>query len=266
MYFDIHAHIHGSEYDADRDEVVRRAYEKGVSIITVGTDYEESQKAVMCAEKYDSVYATVGIHPVDKIVEFDREKLCALVSHKKVVAIGECGLDYFWPSKGGWATGEAFEKNRQKELFMNHIRLAHELHVPLMIHGRPSQKSMDAYEDILTCLDEAEKEGMCILGNVHFFVGTLDIAKRFWDKGCTTSFTGVITFTDEYNEVIRSAPDYALMAETDAPYVTPVPYRGTRNESQHVRYVYEKIAELRGVSVAHCAEMLANNRKRIFGI
>lgn len=267
MMFDIHAHIHGSEFDANRDGLVKQAKEKNIGIITVGTDYEESARAVACAEKYENVFATVGIHPVDKILSFQKDVLTLHARHPKVVAIGECGLDYYWPAHHGWIDGEVQEKTRQKELFERQIELAIELHLPLMIHGRPTKKSMDAYEDILTILKKYKNiYDTKVRGNIHFFVGSLAIAEQFWGLGFTTSFTGVITFTHEYDEVVRAAPLSMLMAETDSPYATPVPHRGMQNTPLFVPLIYQKIATIRDVAVDEVVAQLTQNRKRIFGI
>lgn len=266
-FFDIHAHVHGTEYDTNRGELIARCAQEGVGIITVGTDYKESEAAVSCASLYENAWATVGIHPVDKVENFDYDQLKQIASQKKVVAIGECGLDYYWPAHDGWKNGEGEEKARQKELFEQQIQLAVELDLPLMIHGRPTKKSMDAYEDILNVLSSYQKKyGLKVRGNVHFFAGTLFIAQQFWDMGFTTSFTGVITFTHDYDDVVRSAPLSMLMAETDSPYATPVPHRGRRNEPLYVEYVYTKIAQLKDVGLAEVKSAFRENIKRIFGI
>jgi TatD DNase family protein len=266
-FFDIHAHVHGAEYDATRDELIAQCAQEGVGIITVGTDYEESERAVLCAQKYEHVFATAGIHPVDQVLDFDYERLKAIALNKKVVAIGECGLDYYWPAHDNWKTGEATEKARQKELFQKQIELAVELNLPLMIHGRPTKKSMDAYEDILNILKEYQKiQGVKVQGNVHFFAGNLAIAEQFWNLGFTTSFTGVVTFTHDYDEVIKTAPLSMLMAETDSPYATPVPHRGTPNTPLYVGLIYQKIAELKGVSLEEVQTQFEENRKRVFGV
>lgn len=266
-FFDIHAHVHGNEYNDDRAKIVHQCEEGSIGFFTVGTDYAESEHAVACASKYKNVFATVGIHPVDKIEEFDYEKLKHLAIQEKVVAIGECGLDYYWPAHDGWKSGEEFEKNRQRELFESQINLALELNLPLMIHGRPTKKSMDAYEDIIQMLKLfKEKHGDALRGNIHFFAGTLAIAREFWDLGFTTSFTGVITFTNDYDEVIKNALLTMLMAETDSPYATPVPFRGIRNTPILVRHVYEKIAELKNISLNEVQIQFDHNRKRVFGV
>lgn len=266
-FFDIHAHVHGSEYDTTRDELIAQCAQEGVGIITVGTDYKESEAATLCASQYENVWATVGIHPVDKIENFDYERLKAIAQNKKVVAIGECGLDYYWPAHDGWKTGEEVEKNRQKELFEKQIELAIELSLPLMIHGRPTKKSMDAYEDILGIIKKyKDLHGGVVRGNVHFFAGTLSVAEQFWTLGFTTSFTGVITFSHDYDEVIKAAPLVMLMAETDSPYVTPAPHRGTPNMPLFVPLIYQKIAELKSMSLQEVQTQFDENRKRIFGV
>lgn len=267
QFFDIHAHVHGAEYDASRGELIAQCAKEGIGIITVGTDYEESKAAVACALQYENVWATVGIHPVDKIESFDHERLKVIAQNKKVVAIGECGLDYYWPAHDGWKTGEEFEKARQKELFEKQIELAIELDLPLMIHGRPTKKSMDAYEDILSVIKKyREIHGEKVRGNVHFFAGTLPVAERFWALGFTTSFTGVITFTHDYDEVIKAAPVTMIMAETDSPYATPVPHRGTPNTPLFVPLIYQKIAELKNILIEEVQSQLEENRKRVFGV
>ncbi len=266
-FFDIHAHVHGSEYDTTRDELITQCVQKGVGIITVGTDYKESEAATLCASQYENVWATVGIHPVDKVENFDHDRLKKIALQKKVVAIGECGLDYYWPAHDGWKTGEDAEKARQKDLFEQHIQLAIELNLPLMIHGRPIKKSMDAYEDILAIIKKyKDTHGKVVRGNVHFFAGTLSIAEQFWALGFTTSFTGVITFSDDYDEVIKAAPLAMLMVETDSPYATPVPHRGIQNTPLFVPLIYQKIAELKSISLQEAQTQFDENRKRIFGV
>lgn len=267
QFFDIHAHVHGTEYDATREDLIAQSAQEKIGVITVGTDYEESERAVACALRYENVWATVGIHPVDKIEAFDYERLKTLAQNTKVVAIGECGLDYYWPAHDAWKTGQSFEKDRQKELFEKQIELAVELNLPLMIHGRPTKKSMDAYEDILEIIKKYQGiYGNKVRGNVHFFAGTLSIAKEFWNLGFTTSFTGVITFTHDYDEVIEAAPLSMLMAETDSPYATPVPHRGTQNTPLFVSCIYQKIAEFRNISLEEVQKQFEENRKRVFGV
>jgi TatD DNase family protein len=190
-----------------------------------------------------------------------------MAEYPRVVAIGECGLDYYWPADGGWVNGEMEEKKRQAELFKRQIAIAVAVDKPLMIHGRPTKGSMDAYEDILVILKEAKRtHGNRVRGNIHFFVGTLPIAEQFFALDFTISFTGVITFARDYDEVIRSAPIDRIMSETDSPYVAPVPYRGKRNEPMYVQEVVKKIAEIRGEDFEIVRKALVANALRTFKI
>ena len=273
-YIDVHTHVNLSAYDVDREEVEEHTLAEGVAHINVGTQKDTSRKAVELAEKYDGVYATVGVHPVhtsksyhdpqefgeegkafvSRGEKFDIEHYRTLAQHEKVVAIGECGLDYFRVEKETKAV--------QEEAFIGQIALANELEKPLMLHIRSSDGRMDAYEDAIAILKREAK----VLGNVHFFAGTYEVAKQFWEMGYTTSFTGVITFASQYDEVVKNAPLEMLHAETDAPYVTPKPFRGQRNEPLHVREVYKRIAELRGEDAETVRLTLLQNAQRLFGI
>lgn len=260
-YIDIHSHIHDREFDNDRNQVLARMREAGVGTIAVGTDLVSSEKAVVLAEKESVVYATVGVHPTDKKEEFSLDFYKKLAGDKKVVAIGECGLDYFR------ASGDIEEeKKRQKELFKNQIEFALSAHLPLMVHGRPREGSMDAYLDILQIFDSYKNEKDNLRGNIHFFAGDTNIAKQFLDIDFTMSFTGVITFARGYDEVIRYIPSGKIMVETDSPYVSPVPYRGKRNEPVYVIEVVKQIALIRGKSVDEIAPAVLENTKRMFQI
>ncbi|MEK7558420.1 MAG: TatD family hydrolase [Patescibacteria group bacterium] len=260
-YIDIHSHIHDKEFDKDRDEVLARMKESNIATITIGTHLESSRKAVALAEKESLVYATVGIHPTDTKVEIVSKELEELAHHKKVVAIGECGLDYFRGS-----TSEV-EKKRQRALFESQIELAIKVDKPLMIHGRPSRGSMDAYLDILEILTPYKLEhGEHLRGNIHFFSGNKEIAQKFLDLGFTMSFTGVVTFTHDYNDVIRFLPLTSIMSETDSPYVAPVPYRDKRNEPLFIRETAAQIARIRGENENMVAEALFKNAIDSFGL
>ena len=262
-FFDIHSHLHDKAFDEDRDLVAQEMKDYGVATITIGTDIEESEKAIALAEKYDHVYATIGLHPEDNRDEiFDEEKYKELAQHKKVVAIGECGLDYF-----RLVENMESEKVRQKDIFKKQIDLAVHVNKPLMLHGRPSKGSMDAYEDMLTLLEEAKKKyGNKLRGNAHFFAGTTDIAKRFIDIGFTISFSGVITFTKDYDDVVRYIPLTLLHAETDSPYATPSPFRGKRNSPMYVQEIVARIAVLREQPLEEVRLQLLENAKRVFGV
>lgn len=256
-YFDIHSHINFPQYDADRDEVMARLKETNTNTITVGTDFELSKSAVELAEANEGIYACIGVHPVDDPTRsFEVEKFESLVASPKVVAIGECGLDYFR------LEGDALsEKKRQKEQFEEQIMFAIKHNKLLMIHCR------DAYEDATDILESYAKQyGEKLWGNAHFFAGGLEIGKRLVDINFSLSFTGVITFARDYDSVIQGSPLDMIMSETDAPYVAPVPYRGKRNEPAYVSEVVKKIAEIRGENFDTVKTALVENAMRRFQI
>lgn len=254
-YFDIHSHLNFKDYDDDREEVIERLSLSETYTIVVGTDFESSKWAVALAEKHENVYACIGVHPVDDLTcKFEKAKFEVLVKRPKVVAIGECGLDFFHIKKE-----EDFE--RQKKEFLKHIEFAIEHDKPIMIHSR------DAYDEVLEILEPLVKiHGQKLRGNSHFFTGTLEQAKRYWAIGFTTSFTGVITFARDYDEVIKNAPLDMIMSETDAPWVSPVPYRGKRNEPSFVKQVVKKIAEIRGEDLETVEKALVENACRAYKI
>lgn len=277
-FFDAHAHVQFAAYDDDRDAVIGRALQDDVAMINVGTNRETSEAAVRLAEKYpEGVYATVGIHPThasgssfhdkqelsassfakasedEKI--FDREFYKSLTIHKKVVAIGECGLDYFRVTSDELrATSE-----KQKEVFLQHIELAHEAGRPLMIHCR------NAFFDLISVLKaNNSKPKTENPGVIHFMSGTKEDAKKLLDLGFYFTFGGVITFTRDYDEVVRYIPTDRILSETDAPYVTPAPYRGKRNEPVYVIEVVKRLADLKSVGFEEMAEQVLQNARKIF--
>ncbi len=252
-YFDIHSHLNLSPLSEKRAEVLAVMKEKNIGTITVGTGLETSRLAVEIARENPGVcFATVGIHPNDS-GETLTEEMIAMASDPLIVAIGECGLDYY---------RSAEHTEAQKELFKKHIELAIKVGKPLMIHARPSKGSMNAYEDALAIL----KTYPGAKANFHFFVGDLTIAKQIVDQGFTMSFDGPITFARDYDEVIRSIPLTALMAETDAPYAAPEPYRGRECQPWMVEEVYHKIAEIRGEDAEIVRQAINQNVTRVFGI
>jgi len=288
QYFDIHSHIQFPQYNEDRDAVINRMHKENVWALVVGTDRESSEKAVELVSGHDNLYATVGIHPTDVPTEkFDEEFYKELAANKKVVAIGECGLDYFRASErngkalfshsrasdGNMSNGSYFrakdssgeERQRQKEMFERHIQLALDNALPLMLHCRPSSGSMDAYKDVLDIISSyAKKHGEKLRGNVHFFVGDIHVAKQFLELGFTLSFTGVLTFASNYDEVVKYAPLEMILSETDCPFVAPVPYRGKRNEPVYVKEVVKRIAEIRHEDFEIVRTALAQNALRVF--
>src|SRR3989344_2843162 len=214
-YLDVHSHLDTSNYAGDMDEVVGRLRATGTHAIVVGPDLESSAKGVNLAGRHPEIYASIGIHPVDNpSASWDILKFNKLISNPKVVAVGECGMDFFHQDK-------LQDYERQRKLFLAQVEFAVEHDKPLMLHAR------NAYEEILEILEPLKNTyGDKLRGNVHFFTGSKEIARRFFNIGFTISFTGVITFTHDYDEVIKSAPLNMIMSETDAPYVSPVPYRG----------------------------------------
>ena len=274
MIFDSHCHPQFPEYDQDRDEVIKRAQAAGVKMICVGTNLENSQQAIELAEKYpEDVWATAGMHPNDHDNDYDDdndnddderiEGLRRLAKHPKVVAIGECGLDYY-RIKNNDRVGHYIEiKEKQKELFLAQIKIAQELNKSLTIHCRPTKGTDDAYEDLVTIFQSSEGNLPKI---VHFFVGGVETAKKLLDLGCYFTFGGVITFARDYDEVIRFLPLGNILLETDAPYVAPEPYRGKRNEPVYVIEVAKKLAEIKGLSIEAVINQTTKNTGQVFGI
>ena len=276
-YIDIHSHVNFTAFDADRDEVIKHALDSETWVINVGTQVDTSRKAVEMAHQYEEgVYAIIGLHPIHTGASFHDEKELGeggkeftsrgevfskeiyekLLADPKTVAIGECGLDYYRLDEDSIA--------KQKEAFIAQIELANEYNKPLMLHIRnnPKDKTHNAYLDSLELLKKYSK----VKGDVHFFAGSTEEAKMFVDFDFTLSFTGVITFTNDYDEIIKNTPINMIMSETDAPYVSPVPYRGKRNEPSYVREVVKKIALVKDLPENEVAEAIITNAKRIFGI
>lgn len=260
-YFDIHSHIYFKDYDKDREEEIEKMKKHKIGTITIGTDFESSKIAVEMAEKHHNLFACIGQHPGDLKADsvFD-ERLNALADNKKVVAIGECGLDYFRMDEGDLEL-----KTIQKTIFEYHIDLALEKDLPLMLHIRSSKGTMDAYNDALTILEHHYKiSGDKLRGNAHFFAGDMEVLKRFLAIGFTVSFTGVITFTSDYDEFVKTVPLDKIMSETDSPFVTPAPHRKTRNSPLYVPLIVEKIAELRGEPLEVVKQAILANVKAYF--
>ncbi len=256
-YFDIHCHIDDEKYDADREEVIKRLKESNTWATTIGTDLKSSTRAVEIAEQNEGVFACVGIHPRDRTdEEFDEKSFEILVKSSKTVAVGECGLDYF-RFEGDLLS----EKKRQKDLFEKQINFAITHNKPLMLHCR------DAYGDSLDILEVYARDfGDRLRGNAHFFAGSLDIARRLFEIGFSISFTGVVTFARDYDEIVRFAPRDKILSETDAPYVAPVPFRGKRNEPAYVSYVADVLSEIRGEDKNSFKVQLLENAGVLFGL
>ncbi len=246
---DIHSHLNFPEFEPDRESLIEQMKKGGIGTIGVGTDYQTSSEVVALASEHDNLWATIGMHPHDVQSEFNEAQFKELAKNKKVVAIGECGLDYFRLTDGS-------VKKDQKKLFEAQIKLALDLDLPLMLHIR------DSYSDVLDILGSFPT----VRAHAHFFAGDFNIARKFFDRGSTISFTGVITFTHDYDEVVLSSPLEMIMAETDAPYVTPSPYRGKRNQPSYVNEVVKRIAEIKGEEVEVIRQALVNNAYRVFNL
>lgn len=269
---DIHAHVNFNAFREDGDDVVRRTLAEKIGMVMVGSQIDTSRRAVEYAERYpEGVWAAVGLHPIHLVSfevdasemggggvpgfqtrpeAFDAGTYRALALHPKTIAIGECGLDYF-------RTGQTEEeKKAQHDTLRLQIRLAREVKKPLIIHCR------NAYDDLYAILKEEEAGE--VGGTIHFFAGTWADAQKFLSLGFHLSFTGVITFAKNYDEVVQKAPIDRLMVETDAPYVAPVPYRGKRNEPRYVREIAARVAELRGMSFEEVAQATTENARKLF--
>lgn len=278
-YIDTHTHLNLSVFNDDLAEVLVRTKDAEVAHINIGTTPKDSKKAVEIAEVNDGSWAIVGLHPVQVAVSdglaegvmgemkvepkrFDADFYRTLAKSQKVVGIGECGYDYFHTSMEDFA--------EQEEAFIAQIALANELNLPLMIHTRnPNPKEngvsptgRSVYEDAFLTLKQYAK----VPGNIHFYAGTYEEAKKFFDIGFTVSFTGVITFAPVYEEVVKAVPLDLMHAETDSPFVAPVPHRGKRNEPSFVIEVVKKIAAIKGLKEEEVREQLLANAEQLYGI
>lgn len=270
-YADIHCHLDFQDYEKDFEDILQRMGESEVGAITIGTDLESSRRAVEIAEANEDIWACIGVHPDESSNEsgntsFDEVEFEKLVVNPKVVAIGECGLDYF-------RTKDESSKDKQKIIFEQQIKFALKHNKPLMLHcrnARPDEPFGRAYDECLDILESYKKnlasDGDRLRGNAHFFAGNIEQARRFLNIGFTMSFTGVITFTHDYDEVIKFLPIESIMSETDAPFVAPVPHRGKRNEPVFVMEVAKRLAEIKGGRPEDTEEALVHNATRIFGL
>ena len=250
MLVDTHAHLNFSSYKDDADEVIRRSLDEGMEIINVGSQRTTSQRAVEMAEKYpDGVYAAIGLHPIHAAEEeFNPDKYRELALSKKVVAIGEVGLDY----KSEYASF----KEKQKEVFLKQLDLAGELNLPLMIHCR------QAHEDLIQPIKQLNN--LTIRGVIHCFTGTWTQAEEYLKMGFYLGFNGII-FKLDLDEVVKKTPLDRILLETDCPYLTPKPMEG-RNEPLYVKYVAQKIAELKEETFEKISEITTENAKELFRI
>lgn len=254
MLFDSHAHLDGERFDKDRDKVVERAKASGISyIMNPGADFESSVKAVELASKYDMIYAAVGVHPHDTkdMDDIMLELIKGLAKKPKVMAIGEIGLDFYYDNS---------PRDVQKEWFRKQIRLAKNVNLPIIIHDR------EANNEVMNILKEEKAFDNGVL--MHCYSGSAQLARQYIKLGAYISIAGPLTFKNARKavEVVKTIPIEYLMVETDSPYLTPEPYRGKRNESSYVKYVAEKIAQIKEISFEEVAEKTTENAKKYFGI
>ncbi|MCF7865713.1 MAG: TatD family hydrolase [Candidatus Pacebacteria bacterium] len=302
-HIDCHAHVNFPNYDTDRAEVIARAHAEGVAIINVGTTLEASRDIVKLAEQYESgVYAIVGMHPLhvkydkdqtdseqqtvdsnlnkdgeskntntvqdvisahyshDYSEDFDEVEFEKLVAHPKTVGVGECGIDIFkLPPDLDNPKDRANLLIIQETVFRKQIQLAVKYDKPIMIHARES------YGKILEILDEEFiTHGAKLRGNAHFFAGTVEEAQAFLNRGFTVSFTGVITFAKQYEDLVNHVPLEDMLSETDCPFVAPTPHRGKRNEPVFVIEVVKAIARIKGIDEELVRKTLIQNAKEQF--
>ena len=259
MLIDTHCHLNFEGFEKDYEEVIKRCLARDMKMIVIGSQYPTSQKAIEIAEKYENIFAAVGFHPVHvQEQEFNLGEFAKLADHPKVVAIGETGLDYYHL----WADSKDEEekvKNQQKEVMFELLELSKKKRKPAILHCR------DAYEDLIAALKEKNQEVKAV---VHCFLGSRKIAKEFLEMGFNLGFTGILTFTDdkELFEVVKETPLERIFIETDAPYLSPEPYRGKRCEPSYVEFVAKKIAEIKNIPLEKVIEQTAKNAEEFFRI
>jgi len=289
MFFDSHAHLNFKPFQKDYHGVIERCFKNNVWLINVGSKYDTSEKAISIAENYQKgVWAAIGLHPThvgDEI--FVYQKYLALArSSDKVVAIGETGLDYAVfvrkrserlqkrasaaaESEGGLHQEIKIIKEKQKEVFLKHIELAQELNKPLIIHCRLAHE--DLIEILFTKVSRRPSYNFSngenlFRGVIHCFTGNQEQAEKYLEMGFYLGFTGIITYSSEYDKLIKDLPLEKILIETDCPYLTPVPYRGQRNEPLYVKYVAQKIADIHGLPLEKVAEQTVTNALNLFQI
>ena len=261
-HIDVHCHLQFPMFDEGREEIVEKMREEQIGGIVVGCDYESSKKAVELAEQHEHLWAAIGLHPNDEPDEwFEAKRYTELAQSSKVVAIGECGLDYFRPAD---TSEEA--KRKQKNVLHDHLELAAALDKPLIIHARPSKGTQDAYQDLIQILTKAKGKWPNIRGDIHFFVGGVEEMQALTALGFTISFTAVPTFARDYDAVIKAAPLDSILSETDAPFVAPLSRRGQRNDPLSIPEIAAKLAEIRGEEPELLRQALLANAKRLFAL
>ncbi len=276
MLIDIHAHINFSDYSQDGDSIIRHSLSNEVWLVVPGIDYKSSKCALDYANKYEKgVFAAVGLHPNSlkgfcdsesgQVVcgeEFNNDVYEKLASFPKVVGVGEIGLDYYLQKNHRAAQ----IKEKQKEVFVKQLTLARRFDLPVIIHCR------QAHDDMIEILSDFRKSNRNLIpsnrswGVLHCFSGDEDLAWKYFNLGLMISFTGLITFSRQWDDLIRKMPLDKIMIETDSPFLTPEPFRGQRNEPILVKYVAERIAQIRNLSLEKIAEITTKNAREFFGI
>ena len=254
MIFDTHTHLNVEEFAGREAEEIALAAEMGVTQMNiVGFDKPTIERALELVDEYDQLYATIGWHPTEAgtYTEEIEAYLLDKLKHPKVVALGEIGLDYHWMTA---------PKEVQEQVFRRQIQLSKDLDLPFVVHTR------DALEDTYEII---KSEGVGPRGGImHSYSGSLEMAERFIELGMMISFSGVVTFkkATDVQEAAQNLPLDKILVETDAPYLAPVPMRGRENKTAYTRYVVEKIAELRGLTVEEVAQATYENAKKVFGL
>ncbi|MCT4619478.1 MAG: TatD family hydrolase [Marinisporobacter sp.] len=254
MLFDSHAHLDDRKFDKDREKIIENAKANGISyMVNPGADFESSVRSIELASKYDMIYAAVGIHPHDAedVDDMTLALLKGLAKKPKVVAIGEIGLDYHYDHS---------PRDIQRDIFRKQIALAKEVKLPIIIHDR------EANDDVMSILKEEKAFDTGVV--LHCFSGSAELARQYIKLGAYISIAGPVTFKNARKtvEVVERIPLEYLFVETDSPYLTPIPFRGKRNEMAYVKYVAEKIAEIKGLSLEEVAHQTTENAKKFFGI
>lgn len=250
MYFDSHAHFDDKKYDDDRHELLKEMFDNNVDyIINAGSDIRSSLFGIKLANQYANLFAAVGVHPheVENMTNKDMESLREFVKEEKVVAIGEIGLDYYY---------DFSPRDKQRFWFKEQLALAKELDMPVIIHSR------DAAQEVF---DIIEKSGVR-KGVIHSYSGSYQMALDYINMGFYIGIGGVVTFNNAKKvvETVEKIPIQRILTETDSPYLSPVPVRGTRNNSQNIKYICEKIGEIKQISPDMVAEIASENAKDLF--
>lgn len=254
MLIDTHVHLNADQYDEDLESVIDRAREAGIGkMVVVGFDRKTIERTMILIDRYDDIYGVIGWHPVDAVdcTDEDLSWIESLADHKKIVGIGETGLDYHWDKS---------PKEIQKEVFRKQIALAKRVNLPIIIHNRESTED---------CVQILKEENAAEAGGImHAFSADEATADEVLDMNFYISLGGPVTFKNAQlpKDIAVHVPLDRLLVETDAPYLTPHPYRGKRNEPAYVKLVAEQIAKLRGISFEELAGATAQNAERLFGI